>query len=77
MSKLEKIKEQIGWLKVAFAIFTAILVSLVSWYVTYYDNSSIADIKKYLTLLGIFTSSAIIIIVNKIAFKNIDELEDL
>jgi|SaaInlStandDraft_3_1057020.scaffolds.fasta_scaffold241171_1 hypothetical protein len=77
MSRLEKIKEQIGWLKVAFAIFTAILVSLVGWYMTYYDNNNIADIKKYLTLLGILTSSVIIIVVNKIAFKKIDELEDL
>ena len=43
----------------------------------HYDNSSVADIKKYLTLVGILTSSAMIIIVNKIAFKKIDELEDL
>ncbi|MBL0708832.1 MAG: hypothetical protein JJW00_07295 [Sulfurimonas sp.] len=46
MAKIEKIKEQIGWLKVAFVIFTAILVSLVGWYVIYYDNQSIADIKN-------------------------------
>jgi formate hydrogenlyase subunit 3/multisubunit Na+/H+ antiporter MnhD subunit len=77
MSQNEKIKEQIGWLKVAFVIFTAILVSLVGWYVTYYDNHNVADIKKYLTLLGILTSSAIIIVVNKIAFKKIDELGEL
>jgi hypothetical protein len=42
MAKIDKIKEQIGWLKVAFAIFTAILVSLISWYITYYDNRLVA-----------------------------------
>lgn len=77
MPKIDKIKEQIGWLKVAFAIFTAILVTLVGWYVTNYDNPNTADIKKYFTLVGILTSSVIIIVVNKIAFKKIDELEDL
>ncbi len=38
MSKSERIKEQIGWLKVIFAILMAIDISLMGWLANHYDK---------------------------------------
>jgi len=75
MSKNEKIKEQIGWLKVVFGILSAVLLSLCGWLATNYkisDNISII-ITTFLIVFFSFT----IVIVNKKAYKKIDELEEL
>ncbi len=75
MSKIDKIKEEIGWLKVAFGLLTAILVSLVGFIATSYKTT-----ESYLIVLALITAVIIsfaIIIVNKKAFKKIDELEEL
>lgn len=77
MSEAEKIKEQIGWLKVTFGIFMAIEISLLGWLASNYDNEGIAEIKIYLSVFAILVVSVIVIVINKIAFKKIDELEDL
>ena len=73
MSRSEKIKEQIGWLKVVFAILSATLISLVGWTVTHYKEDKII----YLAFSVIIVITVLIIIVNKQAYKKMDELEDL
>ena len=40
MSKADKLKEEIGWLKVVFAILVAIDISLVGWLAQNYDVAS-------------------------------------
>ena len=77
MSKSERIKEQIGWLKVIFAILMAIDISLIGWLANHYDKIDVSEIKIYLNLAAIMLVSLVVIFVNKIAFKKIDELEDL
>jgi hypothetical protein len=77
MSKSEKIKEQIGWLKVAFAIFMAIDISLIGWLATNYDQNDISQVKIYASVIAIAVVSFIVILINKSAFKKIDELEEL
>jgi len=77
MSKIDKIKEQIGWLKIIFGIGMAIEISLIAWLVNNYDNSNIAEVKIYMNVFAIFVVSIMIIVVNKVAFKKINELEDL
>jgi uncharacterized membrane protein len=75
MGKIDKIKEQIGWLKVVFALLVAICVSLVGYLTTTYktlDNISLVG-----TIISIITVLFAIIVVNKKAFNKIDELEDL
>jgi hypothetical protein len=37
MSKTDKLKEEIGWLKVVFAILVATDISLVAWLVQNYN----------------------------------------
>ena len=41
MSKTDKLKEEIGWLKVVFAILVAIDISLVGWLVQNYVDAPI------------------------------------
>ena len=75
MSRSEKIKEQIGWYKVIFAVFAATLVSLVGWTATHY-NSSAASI-VYAAFFLIYFLSFLLMKINKKAFQMMDELEDL
>ena len=75
MSKSDKIKEQIGWLKVIFGILTAIIVSLVGFIATSYKTTEPLILIAAL-ILTIMLSFAIIV-VNKKAFSKMDEPEDL
>jgi len=75
ISKAEKLKEQIGWLKVAFGLATAILVSLVGWMATHYETSATNVLVMALALSVFFAVS--IVYINKKAFEKIDELEEL
>ena len=77
MPKIDRIKEQIGWLKVVFGIFMAIEITLIGWLANNYDNSSLDPIKIYMNIVAIIIVSAIIIYVNKVAFRKIDDLENL
>jgi len=75
MSKADKIKEQVGWLKVVFGILTAIVVSLIGFIATSYKiaEPNILIIALILSIVLLFG----IILINKKAFDKIDELEDL
>jgi len=73
MSKADKIKEHIGWLKVAFAILSAVFVSLVGWTVQHYDRGGIV----YISLITIVVVALMIVAINKMAYKKMDELEEL
>ncbi len=77
MPKIDRIKEQIGWLKVVFGIFMAIEITLIGWLANNYDNSSIDPTKIYMNIVAILVVSIIIIFVNKVAFRKIDDLENL
>lgn len=77
MSKSEKIKEQIGWLKVSFAIFMAIDISLIGWLASSYDQDGVSMLKVYASVGAIAIVSAVVVLINKRAFKKIDELEEL
>lgn len=75
MSKADKIKEQIGWLKVAFGIVVAVEISIIGWLVGNYEK---ADMIIVLLAWAILISGAVgIVVINRIAFKKMDELEDL
>ncbi|RLA74089.1 MAG: hypothetical protein DRG30_05640 [Epsilonproteobacteria bacterium] len=75
MGKVDKIKEQIGWLKVVFGILSAIAISLVGFLATNYQKSE--PIISILAMSFVLMLSFAIIIVNKKAFNKIDELEEL
>lgn len=75
MSKLDEIKEDIGWLKVVFGILTAINISLIGWLAQNYENAKFFISTTVVFLIIVFTVG--IIIVNKQAYKKIKELRDL
>ncbi len=77
MPRIDKIKEQIAWLKVVFGILSAVDVSLVGWLANNYDKVDINKTKIYLGTLIALLIAAVIVYVNKKAMKKIDELEDL
>ena len=46
-SKTDRIKEELGWLKIVFAIFVAVDVSLMAWLAQNYD-----ELSQVLTVCG-------------------------
>ncbi len=75
MSEIDRLKEEIGWLKVVFALLVAIDVSLIGWAVQNYPKASTALLSLGATMVVLVTWA--IILVNRRAYKKIDELGDL
>jgi hypothetical protein len=75
MAKIDRLKEEIGWLKVVFAIFVAIDASLVGWLAQSYWSAS-----PWLIASGIGAASAMtfaVARVNRVAYRRINELEEV
>jgi len=75
MSRSEKLKEEIGWLKVVFGILSAIDVSLLAWLAQNYRSAS-----ALLVVIGALAVAGItvaLVCVNHRAYQKIDELEEL
>jgi len=75
MSKADKIKEQIGWLKVAFGILVAVDISLIGWLAGNYETAP--GFHSIAALVLVTVISLGIVEVNRIAFRKMDELEEL
>ena len=75
MAEIDKVKEEINWLKVAFGLLIIIDISLVAWFVENYEN--IPNELLYLTLFGILLFTVGIVIVNRRAYKKINKLGEL
>lgn len=75
MSRIDKIKEQIGWLKVVFGLLFATDISLIAYL---FNNIGTLDLVKiFLVLLGLIVVTMGIMYTNKNAMKKIDSLEEL
>ena len=75
MAQIDKIKEEIGWLKVIFAILIATDISLVAWLAQNYGKVSPLLLKIGLAVA--FLVTLIIIWINNVAYRKIDELGEL
>lgn len=75
MSKIDKAKESIGYLKVIFSIAIAIDVSIIAW--LFKNSNNLEDIKSILAFLTVVLITYAIITLNKKILKKIDNLEDL
>ena len=75
MSKAEKLKEEIGWLKVVFGILVATDISLLAWLAQNYNRAP--SFLLAIGVLGVLGVTAGIVRVNKTAYRKIDELEEL
>jgi hypothetical protein len=73
MAKVDRLKEEIGWLKVVFAVLVAIDASLVGWLAQNYAKAS-----GLLVLAGTAATVAItfaIVRVNRLAYRRLEQLE--
>ena len=75
MARIDKIKEEIGWLKVIFAISIATDISLIAWLVENYKKAN-----PFLFLFGLMGAILIAFVsvwINNIAYRKINRLEEL
>ena len=75
MSKVDKLREEIGWLKVIFAILVAIDISLVGWLAQNHDGAPI--FLQIVCLVAVIMITGAVIWVSRTAHRKIDELEEL
>lgn len=75
MSRAEGLKEEIGWLRVLFGIFVATDVSLIAWLV---QNAGHVPPMRVLACASATIGVMFVVIrIGRIAYRKIDELEDL
>jgi len=75
MSKLDKIKEELGWLKVIFAISVATNLSLMAYLAKNYEKQELYF--SIVTGITIIFITIAIVFINKIAYKKIDDIGNL
>jgi hypothetical protein len=74
MAKVDRLKEEVGWLKVVFGVLVALNASLLGWLAQNYGSAS-----RLLVLAGTVLAVAIsfaIAHVNRVAYRRIEQLED-
>ena len=75
MSRSERLREEIGWLKVVFGLLVATDLSLVAWLAQNYTMATVfLSSSCILTILAVTIG---IVWVNRAAYRKIDELEEL
>jgi quinol-cytochrome oxidoreductase complex cytochrome b subunit len=75
MSKVDEIKEELGWLKVAFGVLIVTIVSVLGWIA---QNILSADKQVFITaVLVLLLLIFITVKLNKFAYKKIRSLRDL
>ena len=72
MARIDKIKEEIGWLKVIFGILIATDISLIAWLV---ENFGICPFYSWLNRCFLVTFT--IVWIDNTVHRKIDELEEL
>ncbi len=75
MAKIDKTKEEIGWLKIIFGALIATDISLIAWLFQNYGEAS-----KFLLVLctvAAFLITFVIVWINRVAYRKIDELGEL
>ena len=75
MSKADRIKEEIGWLKLVFGILVAIDVSLVVWLAQNYTTAERVLVLAGLVAVGVVTIA--VVWVNRVAIGRFRQLEEL
>ncbi len=75
MSKADRIKEALGWLKVVFAALVAVDVALIAWLAQNFQGAD--NVLVILALVAVVFTTAAIVGVNHAAYRRISELENL
>ena len=75
MAKIDRLKEEVGWLKVVFGILVAIDASLLGWLAQNYASAS-----RLLVLAGTMVTVAVtfaVVRINRLAYRRIEQMEDV
>lgn len=75
MSKIDKEKEEIAWIKFWIGVSVASTMGLISWFVNNFETANI--IMLILDMVSVLMIAIFIVMLNKIGLKKIKELEDL
>jgi hypothetical protein len=75
MSKVDEIKEELGWLKVAFGVLIVTIVSVLGWMAQNMLNAERLVLVTAVLVLILLIS--ITVKLNKFAYKKIRSLRDL
>ena len=74
MSKADRLKEEIGWLKLVFGALLAVDVSLVAWLAQNYATAR--RVLVLASLVAILILTGVVVWVNRLAYRRIEQLED-
>ncbi len=74
MPKIDRLKEEIGWLKLVFGILVAIDASLVGWLAQNYASTSWVLVAGGVIATTVVTLA--VVRVNRIAYHRMRELEE-
>jgi 4-hydroxybenzoate polyprenyltransferase len=74
MSRSDRIKEELGWLKVVFAVLVAIDVSLVGWLAENYQG--VSRLLVVCAFVAVVFTTAVVVWVNRAAIRRFKALED-
>ena len=75
MAAIDEVKEEIGWMKVVFALLVAIDVSLMGWVAQNMDSAGHVLLAIALILVALVIWA--IVVINVRAFRMIKQLGDL
>nr|VFK15474.1 MAG: hypothetical protein BECKLPF1236A_GA0070988_101267 [Candidatus Kentron sp. LPFa]VFK31219.1 MAG: hypothetical protein BECKLPF1236C_GA0070990_101317 [Candidatus Kentron sp. LPFa] len=75
MAEIDKLKEEIGWMKVLFGILIISNISLIAWIAQNYNRAP--EILLLIGIVGVLSITIGIAWLNKSAYRRIDKLENL
>ena len=74
MARVERIKEETGWLKVPFGLLTVVDASLLGWLAQSYTKANSALVAA--STIAVIVVSSGIFQINRIAYRRFDDLEE-
>lgn len=74
MARVERIKEEIGWLKVPFGLLAVVDASLLGWLAQSYTKANPILVAAASVAAIVVTSS--VFQINRTAYRRIDDLEE-
>lgn len=73
MAKVDRLKEEIGWLKVVFGVLVAIDATVLGWLAQNY--ASAGRLLVLAATIATIVLSFVIVRINRLAYRRIEELE--
>ncbi len=75
MSEIDKIKEEIGWLKVVFGLLIVTDISLIGWIAR--NIVKIHSLVLFAAIIIVALVTLIIMVINRRVYRKLDDLGDL